>query len=163
MPSRLEAEALHTAAGTFPRAIEVKAIEDCTVEGRKQRKSIPLAITGLSQPWDTALRPRPTAGNKTKVVPRARAWIRQALSPPRIASRDSLAPCRKNSSAMAASVMIPMIRAPSPWQGSTLASTTLARSARMKGSIFALMENVLAAIFGSCKWDVSVGGPEPFC
>ena len=37
MPITLEAEALHTAAGTFPRAIEVKAIEDCTVEGSSVR------------------------------------------------------------------------------------------------------------------------------
>ncbi|MNR54706.1 hypothetical protein D3C85_1749390 [compost metagenome] len=36
-PIRLEAEALHTAAGMLPRASEVKAMEDCTVAGRAQR------------------------------------------------------------------------------------------------------------------------------
>src|SRR5690606_38926492 len=42
MPSRLEAEALHTAAGTLPRAIEVNAIADCTVAGRQHRNSTPV-------------------------------------------------------------------------------------------------------------------------
>src|ERR1700688_4007856 len=32
-PSRFEAEALHSAAGTLPPATDVKAIEACTVEG----------------------------------------------------------------------------------------------------------------------------------
>src|SRR3546814_8703666 len=44
MPSRFEKDALHTAAAILPRAIEVKAIDDCTVDGskvrnRKDRKS----------------------------------------------------------------------------------------------------------------------------
>src|SRR5580704_2569193 len=33
MPMILEAEALQIAAGTLPLAIDVKAIEDCTVDG----------------------------------------------------------------------------------------------------------------------------------
>ena len=37
MPMRFDADALHTAAGTLPPAIEVKAIEDCTVEGNRLR------------------------------------------------------------------------------------------------------------------------------
>jgi hypothetical protein len=41
MPNRLEADALHTAAGTFPRASEVKAIDDCTVEGIRHRSRTP--------------------------------------------------------------------------------------------------------------------------
>jgi len=36
-PSRFDADALQTAAGTLPRAIAVNAIEDCTVEGRQHR------------------------------------------------------------------------------------------------------------------------------
>ncbi|MCY1432464.1 hypothetical protein D3C76_1309570 [compost metagenome] len=36
-PSRLDAEALHTAAGMLPRASEVKAMDDCTVAGKAQR------------------------------------------------------------------------------------------------------------------------------
>lgn len=41
MPARLEKEPAQIAAGTLPRAIEVKAMEDCTVEGTRQRKSRP--------------------------------------------------------------------------------------------------------------------------
>ena len=41
MPIRLEAEAAHTAPALLPRAIEVKAIEDCTVEGSVVRKRTP--------------------------------------------------------------------------------------------------------------------------
>ncbi len=42
MPIRLEAEALHRAAATLPRAMDVKAMEDCTVDGRTQRNITPL-------------------------------------------------------------------------------------------------------------------------
>lgn len=42
MPARLEKEPAQIAAGTLPRAIEVKAMEDWTVEGTRQRKSRPL-------------------------------------------------------------------------------------------------------------------------
>ena len=42
MPSRLEADALQTAAGTLPRAIDVNAIDDCTVDGSVHRKSMPV-------------------------------------------------------------------------------------------------------------------------
>ena len=48
MPTRLDSEAQHTAAGTLPRAIEVKAIEDCTVEGSIQRKITPSDSAGVS-------------------------------------------------------------------------------------------------------------------
>ena len=36
-PSSVEAEAAQTAAGTLPRAMETKAMADCTVAGRAQR------------------------------------------------------------------------------------------------------------------------------
>ena len=48
MPTRLDAEALHRAAATLPPAIEVNAIEDCTVEGRVHRKSRPSTIGGAN-------------------------------------------------------------------------------------------------------------------
>jgi hypothetical protein len=41
MPMMLEAEALQTAAGTFPFAMAVKAIENWTVDGRVQRNRMP--------------------------------------------------------------------------------------------------------------------------
>jgi len=37
MPIRLEVAAEQMAAGMLPRAIEVKAMDDCTVEGRALR------------------------------------------------------------------------------------------------------------------------------
>lgn len=42
MPARLEKEPAQIAAGTLPRAMEVKAMEDWTVEGTRQRKRRPL-------------------------------------------------------------------------------------------------------------------------
>ena len=41
MPTRFDTEALHRAAGTLPRPIEVKAMEDCTVEGSTHRNIRP--------------------------------------------------------------------------------------------------------------------------
>ena len=40
-PSRVEADALHTAAGMLPRAIDVKAMADCTVAGSTHRYITP--------------------------------------------------------------------------------------------------------------------------
>ncbi|MNT74071.1 hypothetical protein D3C72_2128510 [compost metagenome] len=42
MPKIFEAEAEQIAAGTFPPAMEVKAMEDCTVDGSTQRNSTPI-------------------------------------------------------------------------------------------------------------------------
>lgn len=41
MPTREEKEPAQIAAGTFPRAIDVKAIEDWMVDGTSVRKSRP--------------------------------------------------------------------------------------------------------------------------
>ena len=49
MPSRLDAVAAHSAAGTLPRAIEVKAIEDCTVDGSTHSSSRPVQSGGGQQ------------------------------------------------------------------------------------------------------------------
>jgi hypothetical protein len=49
MPSRFEAEAAQTAAATLPRPMEVKAIDDCTVEGRQHRNRMPLDSCGRQQ------------------------------------------------------------------------------------------------------------------
>ncbi|MNT23507.1 hypothetical protein D3C72_1589270 [compost metagenome] len=40
-PSKVEAEALQMAAGILPRAIDTKAIDDCTVEGSTHRNITP--------------------------------------------------------------------------------------------------------------------------
>ena len=44
-PTRFETDALQSAAGTLPRAIEVKAIEDWTVEGNRHRKRSPAVMS----------------------------------------------------------------------------------------------------------------------
>ena len=41
-PMRFDAEALTIAPGTLPRAIEVNAIDDCTVDGTSVRYSRPV-------------------------------------------------------------------------------------------------------------------------
>lgn len=42
MPAREEKEPAQIAAGTLPRAMDVNAIDDCTVEGTSVRKSSPM-------------------------------------------------------------------------------------------------------------------------
>jgi hypothetical protein len=42
MPMMLESEALQSAAGTLPPAIEVNITEACTAEGKVQRKTKPI-------------------------------------------------------------------------------------------------------------------------
>ena len=60
---------------TLPRAIDVRAIEDCTVEGRAQTNNTPSQKSGRRQQMgESQARLRPSNGNSTKVVaPMARA------------------------------------------------------------------------------------------
>ena len=48
MPIRLENDALHIAAATFPFAIDVNAIEDCTVDGRQHKNITPAHRSGVN-------------------------------------------------------------------------------------------------------------------
>ncbi len=134
MPITLDRVALHTAAGTLPRAMEVKAIEDCTVEGSRHRNSTPAVMPGLIQPVPSARMTRPSTGNRTKVEAATSRCRRQWPMPAMIASRDSLAPCRKNNRVMAALVIQPNTTAPSPRQGRTLAKATVPTRNIRKGS-----------------------------
>ena len=52
MPSRLDAVAAHSAAGTLPRAIEVNAIDDWTVEGSTHSRISPVHSGGVSSPGE---------------------------------------------------------------------------------------------------------------
>ena len=85
----------------MPRPIEVKAIEDCTVDGSAHRKMTPSQSGGVSNPGINARKARPNRGNRRKVQPMISACSRQCVMPAMTASRDSRAPCRKNSSAIA--------------------------------------------------------------
>ena len=62
------------------------------------------------------------------------ACSRQLPIPATIASRDSLAPCRKNSSAIAASASIPNAVAHRPVAGSSDAAATVPISHNRNGS-----------------------------
>ena len=64
MPIRLEAEAEATAAGTSPRAMTVKPIEDWIVEGRHPRKTMPEASAGGVIQAGRAARPRQRTGKR---------------------------------------------------------------------------------------------------
>ena len=81
MPSRLDAVAAHSAAATLPRAIEVKAIEDCTVDGSRHSISSPAHSGGVSNSGATARIVSPIAGNSRKVLPSTTACSRQCRAP----------------------------------------------------------------------------------
>ena len=102
MPRRFDAVAAQSAAGTLPRAIEVKAIDACTVDGNTQSRIRPVQSSGGSKRGNIALSPRPKAGNSTKVLTNTTMCRRQWLAPASAARGASRAPCRKNSSAIAA-------------------------------------------------------------
>lgn len=114
MPSRLEAEALHTAAGTLPRAIEVKAMADCTVAGRQHRKRMPRYSSGVTSGSSTGFRITPSRGKIRKVAEKIVRCRRQCVMPATMASRDRRAPWRKKSRATAMLVIHPKISIPWP-------------------------------------------------
>src|SRR5690554_4908546 len=121
IPSRLEVAALHTAAATLPRASEVKAIADCTVAGRAQRNSMPRYSSCPISGARIGLSSSPSTGNRMKVQENTSRCSRQWVAPAQIASRDSLAPCMKNSRPIARLVIQPKTTAVWPCTGSTLA------------------------------------------
>ena len=114
MPTRLDAEALHKAAATLPPAIEVNAIEDCTVEGRVHRNSKPSTIGGANKAEASGRSARPASGNRTKVVAKITRCSRQCEAAATIAARDSRTPCKKNRSPIAAEVRPSKSCAPAP-------------------------------------------------
>src|SRR4051812_3747878 len=67
-PMRLDRVALKTAAGTLPRAAEVIATDDDTVEGRAHKKKKPMPSVGEIQSPVSASRPRPSRGNNKNVA-----------------------------------------------------------------------------------------------
>ena len=129
MPNRFEADAAQTAAATLPRATEVKAIEDCTVDGRQQRKTTPVASVVGRMVVGRRAASRPRTGNSAKVEARMTRCRRQLVIPAMTASRDSLAPCRKKSRAITSLVISDRSVAAAPRTGSTLASATMPRIA----------------------------------
>ncbi|MNV55868.1 hypothetical protein D3C71_1481190 [compost metagenome] len=83
---------------------------------------------------DHHLNSTPSAGKIMKVLNITHRCSRQLLLPARMASRDSLAPCRKNSRAMAAMVSAFSQPTNSPRAGRNEASSTVAINVRVKRS-----------------------------
>src|SRR5580698_2254285 len=63
MPSKLDADAAQTAAGTFPRPMEVNAMEDWTVDGSVQRNRTPIYSVGVTSGVRIGLSANPSNGN----------------------------------------------------------------------------------------------------
>jgi len=134
MPSRFDAVAPQIAAGTLPRAMEVKPIEDCTVEESVQTNSTPIHSCGVSRSGTALFKARPSSGNRMKVEASVSRCRRGCFSPDRAASRESLAPCRKNSSEMAALLAMCMKCSKLPVAGKKVASSTVPMSNWVKRS-----------------------------
>ncbi|MNO98659.1 hypothetical protein D3C76_904070 [compost metagenome] len=80
----------------------------------------------------TGLSARPSSGNRTNVRPNTSKCKRQWPAPAMIDSRDSFAPCRKNSSAIALLVNQPKPTATWPLAGRRLARRTTPTRVRVK-------------------------------
>ena len=98
----LDNDALTMAAETWPRAIEVNAIEDCTVDGTRHRNSNPLYRSMLSTDGTNTRAASPRIGKITKVVASTSTCSRHCRTPCQACCGDSRAPYRKNNNAMAA-------------------------------------------------------------
>src|ERR1700724_3276262 len=106
-PSRFEAEALHSAAGTLPPATDVKAIEACTVEGSAVSRITPAQSASGRKLGARKRAEIPSSGNSANVLRNTIVCSRQCRAPRNATSGESFAPCMKNNSAMAASVSQP--------------------------------------------------------
>ncbi len=131
IPNRLEKVALHTAAAVLPRAMVVKAIEDCTVDGSRQRNSTPWYSCGVSTSGTSSRAATPSSGNSTKVEANTVPCSRHCFSPSTASRVDNRAPYRKNSSATAAVEAWDTPVAAMPRAGSRQASPTVPSSEAM--------------------------------
>ncbi len=132
MPISVEADALHTAAGMLPRAMAVKAMADCTVAGSVHRKSTPMYISGVTRGSSTGRSAQPSRGKSTKVAAKMVRCRRQWPMPAKMASRESLAPCRKNSRLTMSVVATSSHCDTAPEAGRKLASATVDSSISVK-------------------------------
>ncbi|MNQ98724.1 hypothetical protein D3C85_1144290 [compost metagenome] len=126
VPSRLDAVAAQMAPGTLPRAMDVNAIDDCTVDDKVQTNSTPSHSDGVKRSGNSARSASPSTGNRMKVQARISACSRTSFTPATMASVERRAPCRKNSNAMATLLATIMNDAPLPTAGKTLAKATVA-------------------------------------
>ena len=66
MPIRLENDALHIAAATLPFAMEVNAIDDCTVDGRQHKNITPAYNSGVNTSGTNTRQESPSIGKPGK-------------------------------------------------------------------------------------------------
>src|SRR5690606_36015463 len=131
MPKMFDADADTIAAETLPPAIEVKAMDDWTVEGRTQRKRMPVKKADCDSPGTDHPAARPRIGNRMNVDESTARCSLQCVMPATTASRDSRAPCRKNRSPTANCVASANHSANSPCTGSTDANRMVTISMRV--------------------------------
>jgi hypothetical protein len=67
-PKRLEAEAAETARAMLPLAMEVKVMEDWTVEGRADKKRSPMMSSGAKKMEKKGASVKAITGKRTKVA-----------------------------------------------------------------------------------------------
>src|ERR1700722_5834325 len=98
----LDSDALTSAAETLPRAIDVKAIEDCTVEGTRHRNSRPLYRSMFSSQGTRPRAASPSTGKTTKVVAKTSRCNCHRFTPCHACCGDNRAPYSANNKAITA-------------------------------------------------------------
>src|SRR5258708_32017333 len=101
IPIRLENDALHIAAATFPFAMDVNAIEDCTVDGRQHKNITPAYKAGVNNSGTNTRESKPSNGKNTKVNTTMTPCNRQSRTPANAARVDNRAPYKKNNKPIA--------------------------------------------------------------
>src|SRR5271166_684646 len=91
-PRMLDNDALTMAAETCPRAIEVNAMDDCTVDGTRHRNSTPWYRSMVSTDGTNARATTPSIGKITYVVVRTSKCSRHCRTPCQACSGDNRAP-----------------------------------------------------------------------
>jgi hypothetical protein len=133
-PKILEAEAADTARAIFPLAMEVKVIEDWTVEGRAERKRIPIKKSGFKTKPISGERSRARMGKRKKVDSMMIICALMALIPAKSLSGESFAPWRKKRRATTKSVKISKKLAKAPVGGKKRARKMATKSPTVRKS-----------------------------
>src|SRR6201999_1721252 len=135
IPTMFDSDALTSAAETLPRAIDVKAIEDCTVDGTRHRNSSPLYRSRFSSQGTRPRAASPSNGKSTNVVAKTSRCSCHRLTPCQACCGDSRAPYSQNSSAITTLAATDMTSEKPPRAGNSAASATVAAMASRKVSI----------------------------
>lgn len=85
--ARFDTVALQIAAGMFPRAIEVNAIDDWTVDGNTVRNTSPARSGAATNDASAARSAMPSSGKTANVERNTTSWTRHCFIPATITSR----------------------------------------------------------------------------